>query len=414
MADTSSKALKQALKYYFGFDHFKGEQENIIRSLMEGHDVFVLMPTGGGKSMCYQLPALLLEGTAIVISPLIALMKNQVDAIKNYSEEDSVAHFINSSLSKASIEAVKNDILHGKTKLLYVAPESLTKQEYIDFLRNVKISFYAIDEVHCISEWGHDFRPEYKNIRPIVNKIGRAPIIALTATATDKVKNDIKKNLEINDSVDYKLSFNRPNLYYQVKQKNPNTTNKDIVRFIKKNEGKSGIIYCMSRKTVEEFAAFLVANEIKAAPYHAGLDPNVRTQTQDDFIMERTDVIVATIAFGMGIDKPDVRFVIHYDIPKSLEGYYQETGRAGRDGGEGLCIAYYSKDDLRKIEKLISTKSGKELEIGFNPKYMLDALKVIDDEEVYLDFGSNISPCIIRSVVDDTYTYMVLPVRLKE
>ena len=364
MADTSSKALKQALKYYFGFDNFKGEQENIIRSLMEGHDVFVLMPTGGGKSMCYQLPALLMEGTAIVISPLIALMKNQVDAIKNYSEEDSVAHFINSSLSKASIEAVKDDILHGKTKLLYVAPESLTKQEYVDFLKNVKISFYAIDEVHCISEWGHDFRPEYKNIRPIVNKIGRAPIIALTATATDKVKNDIKKNLEINDCIDYKLSFNRPNLYYQVKHKNPNTTNKDIVRFIKKNEGKSGIIYCMSRKTVEDLAAFLLTNDIKAAPYHAGLDPNVRTQTQDDFIMERTDIIVATIAFGMGIDKPDVRFVIHYDIPKSLEGYYQETGRAGRDGGEGLCIAYYSKDDLRKMEKLISSKNGKELEIG--------------------------------------------------
>ncbi len=356
--------LKQALKYYFGFDHFKGQQQDIITSLMEGNDVFVLMPTGGGKSLCYQLPALLMEGTAIVISPLIALMKNQVDAIKNYSEEDSVAHFINSSLSKANIDAVKEDIVNGKTKLLYVAPESLTKQEYVDFLKQVKISFYAIDEVHCISEWGHDFRPEYKNIRPIVEKIGRAPIIALTATATDKVKLDIKKNLDILDCVEFKSSFNRPNLYYQVKQKIANSTNKDIVRFIRKNEHKSGIIYCMSRKTVEELAAFLVANDIKAAPYHAGLDSNLRSKTQDDFIMERTEVIVATIAFGMGIDKPDVRFVIHYDIPKSLEGYYQETGRAGRDGGEGQCIAYYSKEDLRKLEKLIAAKNGREQEIG--------------------------------------------------
>ena len=362
MADTQS--LKKALKYYFGFDNFKGQQESIIKSLMDGNDVFVLMPTGGGKSLCYQLPALLMEGTAIVISPLIALMKNQVDSIKNYSEEDSVAHFINSSLNKASIEAVKEDITNGKTKLLYVAPESLTKQEYVDFLKNVKISFYAIDEVHCISEWGHDFRPEYKNIRPIVEKIGRAPIIALTATATDKVKQDIKKNLDILDCVDYKSSFNRPNLYYQVKQKIPNGTNKDIVKYLRKHEKKSGIIYCMSRKTVEELAAFLQANNIKAAPYHAGLDSNVRTQTQDDFIMERVDVIVATIAFGMGIDKPDVRFVIHYDIPKSLEGYYQETGRAGRDGGEGQCIAYYNKEDLRKLEKLMAAKTGREQDIG--------------------------------------------------
>lgn len=356
--------LKKALKYYFGFDHFKGEQEAIIKSLMAGEDVFVIMPTGGGKSLCYQLPALLMEGTAIVISPLIALMKNQVDAIKNYSEEDSVAHFINSSLSKSNIDAVKENILSGKTKLLYVAPESLTKPEYVDFLKNVKISFYAIDEVHCISEWGHDFRPEYKNIRPIVNKIGRAPIIALTATATDKVKLDIKKNLEILDCTEYKSSFNRPNLYYQVKQKIPNESNKDIVRFIRKNEHKSGIIYCMSRKTVEELAKFLQANDIKAAPYHAGLDTALRTKTQDDFIMERVDVIVATIAFGMGIDKPDVRFVIHFDIPKSLEGYYQETGRAGRDGGEGMCIAYYNKTDLRKLEKLMAAKNGREQEIG--------------------------------------------------
>ncbi len=361
---TKELSLKKALKYYFGFDNFKGQQEDIIKSLMGGNDVFVLMPTGGGKSLCYQLPALLMEGTAIVISPLIALMKNQVDSIKNYSEEDSVAHFINSSLSKSSIEAVKEDIVNGKTKMLYVAPESLTKPEYVDFLKNVKISFYAIDEVHCISEWGHDFRPEYKNIRPIVEKIGRAPIIALTATATDKVKQDIKKNLNILDSVEFKSSFNRPNLYYQVKQKIPNNTKKDIVKYLRKNEHKSGIIYCMSRKTVEELAAFLVANNIKAAPYHAGLDNALRTQTQDDFIMERVDVIVATIAFGMGIDKPDVRFVIHYDIPKSLEGYYQETGRAGRDGGEGQCIAYYSKDNLRKLEKLMAAKNGREQDIG--------------------------------------------------
>ncbi len=361
---TQQLTLKKALKYYFGFDHFKGDQEAIIKTLMTGKDVFVIMPTGGGKSLCYQLPALLMDGTAIVISPLIALMKNQVDAIKNYSEEDSVAHFINSSLSKSNIDAVKEDIVNGKTKLLYVAPESLTKQEYVDFLKSVKISFYAIDEVHCISEWGHDFRPEYKNIRPIVDRIGRSPIIALTATATDKVKLDIKKNLDIMDCVEFKSSFNRPNLYYQVKQKIPNESNKDIVRFIRKNEHKSGIIYCMSRKTVEELAKFLVANNIKAAPYHAGLDTNLRTKTQDDFIMERVDVIVATIAFGMGIDKPDVRFVIHYDIPKSLEGYYQETGRAGRDGGEGVCIAYYNKTDLRKLEKLMAAKNGREQEIG--------------------------------------------------
>ena len=361
---TQPLTLKKALKYYIGFDHFKGDQEPIIRTLMEGKDVFVIMPTGGGKSLCYQLPALLMEGTAIVISPLIALMKNQVDAIKNYSEEDSVAHFINSSLSKSNIDAVKEDIVSGKTKLLYVAPESLTKQEYVDFLKSVKISFYAIDEVHCISEWGHDFRPEYNNIRPIVDRIGRSPIIALTATATDKVKLDIKKNLNIMDCVEFKSSFNRPNLYYQVKQKIPNESNKDIVRFIRKHEHKSGIIYCMSRKTVEELAKFLVANDIKAAPYHVGLETNLRTKTQDDFIMERVDVIVATIAFGMGIDKPDVRFVIHYDIPKSLEGYYQETGRAGRDGGEGLCIAYYNKADLRKLEKLMAAKNGREQEIG--------------------------------------------------
>ncbi len=357
--------LIEPLKKYFGFDTFKGDQEAIIRNLLAGNDSFVLMPTGGGKSLCYQLPSLIMDGTAIVISPLIALMKNQVDVINGLSEEDGMAHYINSSLNKSAIDLVKNDIKEGKTKLLYVAPESLTKDEYVDFLRSVKISFYAIDEAHCISEWGHDFRPEYRNIRPIINKIGRAPIIALTATATDKVRSDIKKSLGIVNADEFKSSFNRPNLYYEVRQKNSEeATNMQIVKFVKQHPGKSGIIYCLSRKKVEELAAILCANDIKAAPYHAGLDSATRSQTQDDFLMERIDVIVATIAFGMGIDKPDVRFVIHYDIPKSLEGYYQETGRAGRDGGEGLCIAFYSNKDLKKLEKFMENKTSAEQEIG--------------------------------------------------
>lgn len=355
--------LQESLKYYFGFDTFKGDQEAIIQNLMAEHDTFVLMPTGGGKSLCYQLPALLMEGTAIVISPLIALMKNQVDAIKHISEDDNVAHFINSSLNRASISQVKDDIVSGKTKLLYVAPESLTKQEYIDFLKSVKISFYAIDEAHCISEWGHDFRPEYRRIRPIINEIAQAPIIALTATATDKVRTDIKKNLGIVDAAEFKSSFNRPNLYYEVRQKTKDV-DKDIIKYIKSNPGKSGIIYCLSRKKVETLAETLKVNDIRAAAYHAGLETAVRSATQDDFLMERIDVIVATIAFGMGIDKPDVRFVIHYDIPKSLEGYYQETGRAGRDGGEGRCIAFYTRKDLQKLEKFMEGKPVAEQDIG--------------------------------------------------
>ncbi len=355
--------LQESLKYYFGFDTFKGEQEAIMQNLLNRKNTFVLMPTGGGKSLCYQLPALIMEGTAIVISPLIALMKNQVDAIKNISEEDSVAHFINSSLSKASIEQVKADILAGKTKMLYVAPESLTKEENVEFLKTIKISFYAIDEAQCISEWGHDFRPEYRRIRPMINEIGDAPVIALSATATDKVRGDIKKNLGITDAVEFKSSFNRPNLYYEVRPKTKNIE-KDIIKFIKSNPGKSGVIYCLSRKKVEELASVLKANDIKAAAYHAGMDSNTRSETQDDFLMERIDVIVATIAFGMGIDKPDVRFVIHYDIPKSLEDYYQETGRAGRDGGEGRCIAFYTRKDLTKLEKFMEGKPVAEQDIG--------------------------------------------------
>lgn len=355
--------LIEKLKQYFGFDKFKGDQEAIVRNVLDGNDSFVLMPTGGGKSLCYQLPSLIMEGTAIVISPLIALMKNQVDVINGMSEGDGVAHYLNSSLNKSAIDQVKTDILSGKTKLLYVAPESLTKEEYVEFLKKVKISFYAIDEAHCISEWGHDFRPEYRRIRPIINEIGNAPVIALTATATDKVRTDIKKSLGIQNAVEFRSSFNRPNLYYEVRPKTKDI-DKQIVKFIKQNSGKSGIIYCLSRKKVEELAEVLRANDIKAAAYHAGLDSATRSNTQDDFLMERIDVIVATIAFGMGIDKPDVRFVIHYDIPKSLEGYYQETGRAGRDGGEGKCVAFYSSKDLRKLEKFMEGKPVAEQDIG--------------------------------------------------
>ena len=360
---TKDVDLTEKLKQYFGFDKFKGDQETIIRNLLAGNDTFVLMPTGGGKSLCYQLPSLLMEGTGIVISPLIALMKNQVDVMNGMSEDGCVAHYLNSSLNKSSILQVMEDVRQRKTKLLYVAPESLSKEENIEFLKTIKVSFYAIDEAHCISEWGHDFRPEYRNIRPTIMKIGKAPIIALTATATDKVRSDIKKNLGISDAKEFKSSFNRPNLYYEVRSKTQDV-DRNIIMFIKQHADKSGIIYCLSRKKVEELAAVLQANNIKAAPYHAGLDSATRSQTQDDFLMERIDVIVATIAFGMGIDKPDVRFVIHYDIPKSLEGYYQETGRAGRDGGEGLCIAFYSNQDLRKLEKFIDGKSGAEQDIG--------------------------------------------------
>ena len=360
---TGTINLNEQLKHYFGFDSFKGEQEAIIRNLLSGNDTFVLMPTGGGKSLCYQLPSLIMEGTAIVISPLIALMKNQVDVINGLSEESGVAHYLNSSLNKAAINQVRKDVHEGRTKLLYVAPESLNKEDNLEFFRSFKISFYAIDEAHCISEWGHDFRPEYRNIRPTIQKIGNAPVIALTATATDKVRMDIKKSLGISDATEFKSSFNRPNLYYEVRQKT-NDVDRQIIKFIKQHHGKSGIIYCISRKKVEELAAVLKANEIKAAPYHAGLDSATRSQTQDDFLMERIDVIVATIAFGMGIDKPDVRFVIHYDIPKSLEGYYQETGRAGRDGGEGICLAFYSYKDLQKLEKFMEGKPVAEQDIG--------------------------------------------------
>ena len=360
------KNLQQSLKLHFGFDNFKGNQEAIIENLMAGNDTFVLMPTGGGKSLCYQLPSLLMEGTAIVISPLIALMKNQVDAMRNFSEEDNVAHFINSSLTKSAIDQVKEDIINGHTKLLYVAPESLTKQDNIDFLRTVKISFFAVDEAHCISEWGHDFRPEYRRIRPIINEIGSRPLIALTATATLKVQQDIMKNLGINKKTTkiFKSSFNRPNLYYEVRQKDDNTIDREVIKYIKQRPGKSGIIYCLSRKKVEELAEFLRANSIKALPYHAGMDSQQRNDNQDAFLKEDVDVIVATIAFGMGIDKPDVRYVIHYDMPKSLEGYYQETGRAGRDGGEGECIAFYSDRDLIRLEKFMQNKPIAEQEIG--------------------------------------------------
>jgi ATP-dependent DNA helicase RecQ len=358
----NDSTIHDYLKKYFGFDTFKGNQEPIIRNVLAGRDTFVLMPTGGGKSLCYQLPAVMKKGIAIVISPLIALMKNQVDAMRNFSTDDDVAHFLNSSLTKTEIARVKKDVLSGKAKLLYVAPESLTKEENIEFLKNIEISFYAIDEAHCISEWGHDFRPEYRRIRPIIDTIGRSPIIALTATATPKVQHDIQKNLAILDADVFKSSFNRPNLYYEVKSKQDVT--KEIIKYIKNNTGKSGIIYCLSRKKVEEIAEVLKVNGIKALPYHAGMDSATRTLNQDKFLMEEADIIVATIAFGMGIDKPDVRFVIHFDIPKSLEGYYQETGRAGRDGGEGNCIAYYSYNDIVKLEKFMQGKPIAEQEIG--------------------------------------------------
>ena len=360
---TRHEQLIEALQHNFGFDSFKGNQEAIINNLMDGKDTFVLMPTGGGKSLCYQLPSLLMEGVAIVISPLIALMKNQVDAMRNFSEEDGVAHFINSSLSRPEIQAVKADILAGKTKLLYLAPESLNKDENVDFLKGVKISFYAVDEAHCISEWGHDFRPEYRRIHPIVERIGKAPIIALTATATPKVQNDIQKNLDMLHATVFKSSFNRPNLYYEVREKT-DEVDKDIVKYIRTMSGKSGIIYCLSRKTVEELAATLNVNNISALPYHAGMDAATRSANQDAFLMEKVQVIVATIAFGMGIDKPDVRFVIHYDIPKSLEGYYQETGRAGRDGGEGQCICFYSPKDIERLRKFQQGKPIAEQEIS--------------------------------------------------
>lgn len=362
MIETENLVLSEQLKNYFGFDKFKGQQEEIITSVLEGKDTFVIMPTGGGKSLCYQLPALISEGTAIVVSPLIALMKNQVDAIRNHGTDDGIAHFMNSSLTKAEILKVKKDITSGKTKLLYVAPESLTKEENVAFLREIKISFFAIDEAHCISEWGHDFRPEYRRLRPIIEAIGTVPIIALTATATPKVQQDILKNLGMTEAAIFKSSFNRANLHYEVRPKV--NVIKEIIRFIKKNEGKSGIVYCLSRKKVEELAETLKVNGVKALPYHAGLDAATRANTQDDFLMENIDVIVATIAFGMGIDKPDVRFVVHHDIPKSLEGYYQETGRAGRDGGEGHCLTFYSYDDIQKLEKFMKGKPVAEQEIG--------------------------------------------------
>ena len=362
MSDQQVFELHERLKEYFGFDSFKGNQEAVIRNVLAGRDTFVLMPTGGGKSLCYQLPALVMDGVAIVISPLIALMKNQVDAMRTFSMEEGVAHFLNSSLNKAAVARVKDDVLAGKTKLLYFAPESLTKEDNVNFLRKIKISFYAIDEAHCISEWGHDFRPEYRRIRPIINDIGTAPLIALTATATPKVQMDIQKNLGMLDAEVFKSSFNRPNLYYEIRPKNNAT--KEIIRYIKNNEGKSGIIYCLSRKKVEELSELLAANNIKVAPYHAGMDAATRAANQDRFLHEEVDVIVATIAFGMGIDKPDVRYVIHYDIPKSLEGYYQETGRAGRDGGGGQCIAFYSYKDIQKLEKFMQGKPLAEQEIG--------------------------------------------------
>ncbi len=362
MKQNETSLLHDKLKEYFGFSSFKGNQEAVIRNVLEGKDTFVLMPTGGGKSLCYQLPALLMDGVAIVISPLIALMKNQVDAMRTFSEDSGIAHFLNSSLNKTAVMQVRADVMAGKTKLLYFAPESLTKEDNVAFLRKIKISFYAIDEAHCISEWGHDFRPEYRRIRPIINEIGQAPLIALTATATPKVQMDIQKNLGMSDAAVFKSSFNRPNLYYELRPKFD--VDREIIKFIKQNEGKSGIVYCLSRKKVEELTELLAANGIRVKAYHAGMDAATRASNQDDFLMERVEVIVATIAFGMGIDKPDVRYVIHYDMPKSLEGYYQETGRAGRDGGEGHCLAFYSYKDIQKLEKFMQGKPVAEQEIG--------------------------------------------------
>lgn len=355
-------ALSGQLKKYFGFDKFKGDQEAIVSNVLSGNDTFVIMPTGGGKSICYQLPSMIMEGTAIVVSPLIALMKNQVDSMRGFSNEDGIAHFLNSSLNKSEMAAVRNDVRSGKTKLLYVAPESLTKEENVEFLRSVPISFFAIDEAHCISEWGHDFRPEYRRLRPIIDAIGKVPVIALTATATPKVQLDIQKNLGMMEATVFKASFNRANLYYEVRPKND--VAREIIKFVRQHPGKSGIIYCLSRKKVEEIALTLSTNGIRALPYHAGLDAQVRADTQDKFLMEEIDVIVATIAFGMGIDKPDVRFVIHHDIPKSLEGYYQETGRAGRDGREGKCVTFYSYKDIEKLEKFMKGKPVAEQEVG--------------------------------------------------
>lgn len=363
MSSQEDSVLYDKLKHYFGFSAFKGNQLGVIKSVLAGDDTFVLMPTGGGKSLCYQLPALMLDGVAIVISPLIALMKNQVDAMRAFSSDEGIAHFLNSSLTKAAVAKVKEDVLAGKTKLLYFAPESLTKEDNVSFLRKIKVSFYAIDEAHCISEWGHDFRPEYRRIRPIINDIGKAPLIALTATATPKVQMDIQKNLGMQDANFFKSSFNRPNLYYEIRSKGDDVL-KDVIRFVKQHEGKSGIIYCLSRKKVEELTELLIANGVRALAYHAGMDTALRAQNQDKFLMEEVEVIVATIAFGMGIDKPDVRYVIHHDIPKSLEGYYQETGRAGRDGGEGRCVTFYSFKDIQKLEKFMQGKPIAEQEIG--------------------------------------------------
>ncbi|MDY0335839.1 MAG: ATP-dependent DNA helicase RecQ, partial [Bacteroidales bacterium] len=364
LTEAKNLPLHKVLKRIFGFDSFKGKQETIIQNLLQGNDTFVIMPTGGGKSMCYQLPAIIQPGTAIVISPLISLMKNQVDALRNFGSKPGIAHFMNSTLTRGEITQVREDLTNGLTKLLYVAPESLTKQENVEFLKGINVSFYAIDEAHCISEWGHDFRPEYRRLRPIIDAIGQdVPVIALTATATPKVQHDILKNLDILDATVYKTSFDRPNLYYEVRPKTSDVI-KDVIRYIKNNSGKSGIVYCLSRKKVEELAETLQVNGIKALPYHAGLDAATRRNNQDKFLMEEVDVIVATIAFGMGIDKPDVRFVIHHDMPKSLEGYYQETGRAGRDDGEGNCITFYSYDDIQKLEKFMKGKPVAEQEIA--------------------------------------------------
>ncbi|MBL7917552.1 MAG: ATP-dependent DNA helicase RecQ, partial [Bacteroidia bacterium] len=363
IAEVETPELLESLKSFFGFDKFKGNQEKIIKSILNKKDTFVIMPTGGGKSLCYQLPAILNEGTAIIVSPLIALMKNQVDAIRGFSDQDGIAHFLNSSLNKADTLKVKKDVTSGKTKLLYVAPETLTKEDNLAFFREFKISFFAIDEAHCISEWGHDFRPEYRRLRPLIDSLGEnIPVMALTATATPKVQQDIQKNLGMQNANVFKSSFNRSNLFYEVRPKQ--NVIKEIIKFVKQNSGKSGIIYCLSRKKVEEVAQLLKVNGVKASAYHAGLDAKERAKTQDMFLMEDLDVIVATIAFGMGIDKPDVRYVIHHDIPKSLEGYYQETGRAGRDGGEGNCLTFYSYDDIIKLEKFMKDKPVAEQEIG--------------------------------------------------